>query len=146
MQQRRELTTQEVEEGNRGIHDRTLSATQIQALVRNMDASKKKWSRLKLSNRPEYIAKLKEENENLFFNYPGVFDMHAEDRLDATFFEMLALKRKMEKGEITADQASAVIGQKMFNRYVPASINPQAAPTVKPMSYEAYYKQFGEMG
>ena len=144
--QQRELTTQEVEEGNRGIHDRKLTATQIQALVRNMDASKKKWSRLKLSNRTEYLAKLKEENENLFFNYPGIFDMHAEDRLDSTFFEMLALKRKMEKGEITADQASAVIGQKMFNRYVPHAINPQTPSPAKPMSYEDYYKQFGEMG
>lgn len=140
--QRRELTPQEVAEGNRGIHDRTLSATQIQALVRNMDASKKKWMRLKASNRTEYIAKLKEENENLFFNYPAIFDMHAEDRLDSTFFEMLALKRKIEKGELTADQASAIVGQKMFNRYVPHAINPGTPPPTKPMSYEDYYKQF----
>jgi uncharacterized short protein YbdD (DUF466 family) len=146
MQQVRELTPEEIQEGARGINDRILNATQIQALVRNMDASKKRWNRLKTSNRTEYLAKLKAENENLFFNYPAIFDMHAEDRLDSTFFEMLALKRKIEKGELTVDQASAMIGQKMFNRYVPHVINQGTNPPAKPMSYEDYYKQFGDMG
>ena len=90
----RELTPEEVEAGRRGINDIDLSATQIQALVRNMDASKQKWARLK-NNKHEYEEKLQKDNEALYFNYPSLFQMHAEDRLDGTFFEMLTLKRKM---------------------------------------------------
>ena len=43
----RELTAAEVSAGRRGINDLDLSATKIQALVRNMDISKQKWSSLK---------------------------------------------------------------------------------------------------
>ena len=132
----RELTPQEVEAGRRGINDQDLSATQIQALVRNMDASKKKWARLK-NNKFEYEEKLQEENQVLYFNYPSLFQMHAEDRTDATFFEMLALKRKIERGEITPEQATQIVGTKLSQRFVPSLATPQA-PT---MSYEDYYKQ-----
>jgi len=133
----RELTPQEVEAGRRGINDQDPSATQIQALVRNMDASKKKWARLK-NNKFEYEEKLQEENRVLYFNYPSLFQMHAEDRTDATFFEMLALKRKIEKGEITAEQATQIIGQKLHQRYIPASPQQSVAPT---MTYEEFYRQ-----
>jgi uncharacterized short protein YbdD (DUF466 family) len=134
----RELTPAEVAAGMRGINDQDLSATQIQALVRNMDASKQKWRRLK-DDKIAYEEKLQKDNEVLYFNYPSLFQMHAEDRLDTTFFEMLALKRKIEKGEITPEQATQVIGQKLSQRYIPevAAQNPQA-PT---MSYEEYYRQ-----
>lgn len=135
----RELTPQEVAEGERGINDRLLSATQVQALVRQMDASKKKWKALKRAGKKtEYEAKLKGENELLYFNYPSLFQMHAEDRLDSTFFEMLQLKRKIEAGEITAEQASTVVGQQLFQRFVPQANAPPSAPR---MSYEDYYKQ-----
>jgi hypothetical protein len=144
MAQRLELTPQQIAEGNRAINDRQLSATQIQALVRNMDQSKKKWGRLRQSNRVEYLEKLKQENEQLYFNFPGIFDMHADDRLDETFFQMLNLKRKIEKGEITADQASAVVGQQLFNRYASHVVSNTPAPATNPMSYEEYYRQFGD--
>lgn len=138
----RELTPQEVAEGQRGITDRLLSATQIQALVRLMDVSKKKWKKLKQANKTaEYEAKLKEENSVLYFNYPSLFQMHAEDRLDSTFFEMLQLKRKIERGEITAEQASAVVGQQLFNRFVPHVLDRNAPAPAPRMSYEDYYKQ-----
>lgn len=139
-----ELTPQQIAEGNRAINDRQLSATQIQALVRNMDQSKKKWGRLRQSNRVEYLEKLKQENEQLYFNFPGIFDMHAEDRLDETFFQMLNLKRRIEKGEITADQASAAVGQQLFNRYASHVVSNTPAPTTNPMSYEEYYRKFGD--
>lgn len=138
MQRARELTPQEIEEGRRGINAEELSATQVQALVRKMDGSKLKWRRLR-NNKTVYEEKLKEENEVLYFNYPSLFQMHAEDRLDATFFEMLQLKRKIEKGEITTDQASAIVGQKLFQRFVPHAIGESAAPAPQ-MSYEDYYK------
>jgi hypothetical protein len=77
----RELTPAETEAGLRNINTVDLSATQVQALVRNMDASKQKWARLK-SNKKEYEEKLQNENETLYFNYPSLFQMHAEDRLD----------------------------------------------------------------
>ena len=131
----RELTPEEVEAGRRGINDEDLTATQIQALVRNMDASKKKWARLK-NNKQEYEQKLQEDNKTLYFNYPSLFQMHAEDRLDVTFFEMLTLKRKIEKGEVTPEQATQIIGQKLYQRYIPEQSHP-VAPT---MSYEEFYR------
>lgn len=147
MQQARELTPQEVEEGRRGINEQQLTATQIQALVRKMDASKKKWNQLKRQGKKaEYEERLKEENTILYFNYPSLFQMHAEDRLDSTFFEMLQLKRKIEKGEITAEQASVVVGQQLFNRFVPHAIDSNTPAPPPRMSYEDYYKQTGSGG
>jgi len=136
MQRARELTPEEVEAGRRGINDQDLSATQVQALVRNMDASKRKWAHLK-AEKVLYEEKLQQENEVLYFNYPSLFQMHAEDRLDSTFFEMLALKRKIERGEITPEQATQIVGTKLSQRFVPSLATPQA-PT---MSYEDYYRQ-----
>jgi hypothetical protein len=133
----RELTPAEVAAGQRGINDRDLTATQVQALLRTMDKSKEKWARLK-SNKKEYEEKLQEENEMLYFNYPSLFQMHAEDRVDSTLFEMLAIKRKIERGEITAEQASAIVGQKLYHKFLPTQASPPQAPT---MSYEDYYRQ-----
>ncbi len=138
--QARELTAEEIIEGRRGISDRELSATQVQALVRQMDSSKKKHRRLKQSGQlTEYQDALKQENEMLYYNYPSLFQLHFEDRLDQTFFEMLALKRKIEKGEITSEQASAVVGQQLFNRFVPHVISNSAPPAPR-MSYEDFYR------
>jgi len=134
----RELTPSEVEAGRRGINDTDLTATQVQALVRAMDGSKEKWAHLK-ANKAEYEAKLQQDNEILYFNYPALFQMHAEDRLDTTFFEMLALKRKIEKGEITAEQATAIIGQKLHRRYLPADVQ-QQAQAAPAMTYESFYR------
>jgi hypothetical protein len=135
--QARELTPAEVAAGQRGINDIDLSATQIQALVRNMDASKQKWARIK-NNKQEYEEKIQKENEGLYFNYPSLFQMHVEDRLDGTFFEMLALKRRIEKGEITPEQATQIVGQKLHQRYIPEQSQETQAPT---MTYEEYYRQ-----
>jgi hypothetical protein len=135
--QARELTQAEIDEGKQGINDKELTATQIQALVRQMDVSKKRHQRLK--GTPAYEQALKKENVTLYFNYPSLFQLHFEDRLDQTFFEMLSLKRRIEKGEITAEQASAVVGQQLFNRFVPHVISNTAAPTPR-MSYEDFYK------
>lgn len=137
----RELTPQEVADGNRNITDTVLSATQIQALVRKMDASKRKWKALKQQgNKQGYEEKVKQENETLYFNYPSLFQMHVEDRLDASFFEMLTLKRKIEKGEITSEQASTIVGQQLFSRFVPHTLT-NSAPPVPRMSYEDFYRQ-----
>jgi aryl-alcohol dehydrogenase-like predicted oxidoreductase len=139
-EQRIELPPDQVAEAERHINTEQLTATQLQALVRNMDHSKKKWRHLR---REEYLDKLKNENENLFFNYPSLWQMHAEDRLDSTFFEMLALKRKIEKGEITEEQATASVGQRLFQRYSPEVVNSNANAGPPPMSYAEYYKKFG---
>jgi hypothetical protein len=143
--QARELTPQEVEEGNRNINERQLTATEVQALVRKMDASKKKWKYLKQQGKmAEYEEWLKKENEMLYFNYPSLFDMHKGDKLDSTFFEMLQLKRKIEKGEVSAEEASRIVGQQLFNRFVPHAIDRSAAPPAPRMSYEEFYKQTQE--
>jgi hypothetical protein len=134
-QSARELTPQEIADGVRGINDKQLTATEIQALVRSMDDSKKMWRHLP---RDAYITKLREENSVLYFNYPSLWNMHSEDRLDTTFFDMLALKRRIEKGEMTAEQATAIMGKKLFDTYVPQSETPNKKPALK---YEDFYKQ-----
>lgn len=140
----RELTPEEVAEGRRGITEETLTATQVQALVKRMDASKKKWNYLKRrGKKAEYEEWLKKENETLYFNFPSLFQMHAEDRLDQTFFEMLTLKRRIERGEMTAEQASTVVGQTLFNRFVPHAVSDAPAPAPR-MSYEEYCRQMGQ--
>ncbi len=45
-----------------------------------------------------------------------MFYKHAEDELDSTFFEMLQLKRRIERGEVTMEQASQLMGQQLFGR------------------------------
>ena len=140
----RELTPEEVAEGQRGINTDQLTATQIQALVKKMDASKQKWRKLKRAGkRDEYEAKLREENEILYFNYPSLYQLHVEDRLDATFFEMLNLKRKIERGEISSEEASRLVGQQLFNRFVPHAVNNQPPPAPR-LSYEEYCRQMGQ--
>jgi hypothetical protein len=137
--QARELTPDEIAEGRRHITERQLSATEVQALVRKMDASKTKWKSLRQQGRVvEYEESLKKENQMLYFNYPSLFDMHKDDRLDATFFELLALKRRIEKGEVSPEEASRVVGQQLFNRFVPQADVPPPAPR---MSYEDFYRQ-----
>ena len=115
------------------------TATEIQSMVRNMDDSKKKHRRLKDSDPAEYIKKLTEENEILHYNYPSIFAVHAEDKLDATFFYMLDKKRKIEKGDLTEDQASIEVGQKLFKTWVEPIT--QGRPAEKSESYEEYYKR-----
>ena len=56
---------------------------------------------------------------------------------------MLQLKRKIEAGEITADQASVVVGQKLYERFVPHVVNGTAPPAPR-MKYEDFYKQTQE--
>jgi hypothetical protein len=137
----RELTPLEVEEGRRGINDVKLTATEVQALVRKMDQSKAKWKYLRQQGKKDaYAQMVKQENEVLYFNYPSLFDMHLRDELDGTFFEMLRLKRRIEKGEISAEDASKVVGQQLYNRYIPHVISNQAPPAPQ-MSYEDFYKQ-----
>lgn len=137
--QARELTPEEVAEGSRAINDRQLTATEVQALVRKMDASKTKWARLR--GTPKYEEMVKKENEMLYFNYPSLFDMHIKDKLDATFFELLTLKRKIEKGEVSAEEASRMVGQRLFTRFVPPALDRNVPPPAPAMSYEDYYRQ-----
>jgi hypothetical protein len=105
-----------------------------------MDTSKAKHKRLP---KADYEAAVKAENQTLYFNYPSLYQMHIEDRLDQTFFEMLNLKRKIERGEMTSEQASTIVGQQLFNRFVPHAIS-NTAPPVARMSYEDYYRKTRE--
>lgn len=116
-----------------------LSSIQIQALVRAMDTSIRKYRNLKRTNPKQFRDKVVAENQTLYDEFPSIFEMHFEGKLDDTFFEMLKLRRQIEKGELTDDQASRIIGQKLFDRYVGPVVNKTPAPE-KPMSYEEYYK------
>lgn len=118
-----------------------LNSTQIQALVRQMDESLRRHKGLKRTNMNKYREKVVEENKYLYEVFPTIFEMHFEGKLDETFFNMLKLRRQIEKGEITEDDASKIVGQQLFNRYVAPKINNTPEPA-KPMTYEEYYKQF----
>ena len=118
-----------------------LNSIQIQALVRDMDYSMRRHKGLKNTNPAVYREKVSEENQKLYNEFPTIFEMHMEGKLDETFFEMLKLRQKIEKGELTDDEASRIIGQKLFDRYVAPVVN-NTPPPEKPLSYSDYYKQF----
>jgi hypothetical protein len=117
------------------------SSIQIQAMVRDMDASMRKHRLTKRVDKDKFHEKVARENPVLYEVFPVIFEMHIEGRLDATFFEMLKLKHKVEKGEMTEDEASRVVGQKLFDRFVAPVVNNTPAPE-KPLSYSEYYNQF----
>lgn len=114
------------------------TATQVQAMVRNMDVSKDKYKLLKSTDPESYLNYLREENATLVEFYPAVFALHADDKLDDTFFYMLQEKRKMEKGTTNEDDASVRVGQKLFNKWVAPLVNGTTSP--ENMSYAQYYK------
>lgn len=129
-----------------------LTSIQIQALVREMDYSMRRHKGLKQTNPTEYRNKVVAENQMLYNEMPSIFEMHIIGKLDGTFFDMLALRRQIEKGELTEDEASRQVGQKLFDRYVKPVIGddvppdqrtganaPASAPVVK--SYAEYYKE-----
>jgi len=118
--------------------DRHFSATEIQALVRNMDDSKSKHRLLKTRNPEGYERKLADENPLLHEYFYSIFKKHAKDELDATFFYMLDMKRKIERGEQTEDEASTAIGQSLFSRWVAPVISNVSSEPVQ--SYADYYK------
>jgi hypothetical protein len=119
----------------------SLSSIQIQALVRNMDTSIRRHRKLKNSDPPAFYQKVSEENKTLHDVFPTIFDKHIDGKLDATFFEMLKLRHKIDIGEMTEDDASKLIGQKLFDRFVAPVIGNAPTPE-KPLSYSEYYKQF----
>lgn len=123
------------------IREMSLSAMQIQALVRDMDASMRRHRALKTSNPTKYFETVAEDNKLLCEEFPSVFKMHIDGKLDATFFEMLKLKRRMEQGELTEDEASKIVGQKLFDTYVGPVVNSLPSPE-KAMSYSEFYKQY----
>jgi hypothetical protein len=116
------------------------TSTQIQAMVREMDHSKRRWKSLKGSEK--YREKLEKENKVLFETFPSLWEMHVDDKLDEKFFKMLQLKRRVETGELTSEQASAAIGQVLFEQYVKPVVDSTSPAAPPPMSYEEYYKQF----
>jgi hypothetical protein len=124
------------------MDDKDYQATEIQSLVRNMDDSKKKWKALKNTDTAKYIEKLTEENQTLHFNYPSIFVLHTEDKLDATFFYMLNQKRRIERGELTEDQATKEVGKRLADRWV-APVLAHVTPP-KEESYEEYYKRISK--
>ena len=117
----------------------------IQSMVRDMDTSIRRHKGLKRTNPAEYRNKIVSENQTLYDEFPTVFEMHIEGKLDSTFFEMLKLRQQIEKGEMTDDEASRIIGQKLFDRFVAPVVEglpTPETPAEKPLSYEEYYKQF----
>ena len=119
----------------------SLSSIQIQALVRNMDTSIRRHRNLKNSDPPAFYEKVSEENKTLYEVFPTIFEKHIDGKLDATFFEMLKLRHKVDIGEMSEDDASKIVGQKLFDRFVAPVIGNAPTPE-KPLSYSEYYKQF----
>ena len=121
-----------------------LNAIQIQALVRDMDTSMRRHKKLKASDPAEFRKKVVEENDKLYTYYVAIFEMHFEGKLDGTFFEMLKLKMRIEKGEITEDDASKLIGQQLFKRFVEPVVKPETPAAAPPLSYASYYNELPE--
>lgn len=119
----------------------SLSSMQIQALVRDMDTSIRRHRKLKDSEPARFYENVMNENKTLYDVFPTIFEKHIDGKLDATFFEMLKLRHKIDKGEMTEDDASKIIGQKLFDRFVAPVIGNAPTPE-KPLSYSEYYKQF----
>ena len=119
----------------------SLSSMQIQALVREMDTSIRRHRKLKNSDPQKFYETIMEENKTLYDEFPSIFDKHIDGKLDATFFEMLKLRHKMDMGELTEHDASVIIGQKLFDRFVAPVVGNAPTPE-KPLSYSEYYKQF----
>jgi hypothetical protein len=124
------------------MNDKDYPATEIQSLVRDMDDSKKKHNALKTTDKAKYLEKLTEENQTLHFNYPSIFELHADDKLDSTFFYMLNQKRRIERGEITEDQATKEVGKKLADRWVAPVLSNTTVQ--KEESYEEYYKRISK--
>jgi hypothetical protein len=118
----------------------TLTSIQIQALVRQMDESMRRHKGLKRTNMHVYREKVVDENKHLYEVFPTIFEMHFEGKLDEKFFNMLKLRRRIETGEITEDDASKIVGQMLFDQYVAPKIN--NTPVPNQMTYEDYYRQF----
>lgn len=118
----------------------SLTSIQIQALVRGMDESMRRHKGLKRTNQIEYRKKVAEENQRLYDEFPTIYEMHIDGKLDEKFFNMLKLRRQIEKGEITEDEASKVVGQLLFDQYVAPIVS--NVPVPSQMKYEDYYKQF----
>ncbi len=110
------------------------TATEIQAMVRNMDESKAKNAAIKDQTELYYQA-IKSENPVLYDQYPAVFALHIEDKLDDTFFYM---------GESNEDESSVRVGQKLFNRWVAPIISNTPAPSSQ--SYSEYYRSLTKQG
>jgi hypothetical protein len=119
----------------------SLSSIQIQALVREMDASIRRHRSLKNSQPDKFYKQVMEENKTLYDVFPTIFDKHIDGKLDATFFEMLKLRHKIDIGEMSEDDASKLIGQQLFDRFV-APVIGNKPEVEKPLSYSEYYKQF----
>ncbi len=119
----------------------SLTSIQIQALVRQMDESMRRHKGLKRTNNIIYRKKIEEENSRLFIELPSIYEMHIDGKLDEKFFNMLKLRHKVEKKELTQDEASKIVGQMLFDQYV-APVVGTLDPADKPLSYEDYYKQF----
>jgi len=124
------------------MNDKDYPATEIQSLVRDMDDSKKKHKALKTTDKAKYLEKLTEENQTLHFNYPSIFELHVDDKLDATFFYMLNQKRRIERGEITEEQATKEVGKKLADRWIAPVLSNTAVQ--KEESYEEYYKRISK--
>ena len=119
------------------------TSMQVQSMLRDMDASMRKHRKLKKENPQKYLEKIQEENKRLEEGLSVVFYMHLDGKLDSTFFEMLKLKRKIELGELTEDEASKIVGQKLFDRYVSPELHSTPSPE-KPLSYSEFYEQYNK--
>lgn len=95
---------------------------------------------LKRTNQHEYRKRIAEENQKLYHEFPSIYEMHIDGKLDEKFFNMLKLRNRVEKGEITEDEASKIVGQMLFDQYVAPVVNNTPVPSQ--MTYEEYYRQF----
>lgn len=78
----------------------------------------------KLQAEGKSLDEIKKEVNSFFVNYPAAFKMITTPNFnEASFQVMLAMLERMGKGEMTQDQASGVVGQRLYNTYIKPNID-----------------------
>jgi hypothetical protein len=61
--------------------------------------------------------------------YPTLFEMACQPHFNMVqFHQMLAMMKKIRSQELTQDEASAVVGQSLFNTYVKSKVDMSKEP------------------
>lgn len=99
----------------------------IKTIDQILDEAKKK-SDLSKSNQKLYRKHLTDKYLSFFEAYPHLFNAIIDDPEDfeknkPRLYHMLNMKRQIEKGKITHEEASTKIGQEYYDEFVKPKVN-----------------------
>lgn len=80
---------------------------------------KEEVQRLKRTNKDEFRKRMETRYEQLHKRSPTLFDLVLQDDCDMEKLKwMLAMQAQIKSGKIDNDNASKIVGQKLFDEYV----------------------------